>query len=148
VILSDCCGKSCKTSLVSCVNLCLPHPFPNPPIYPSYSPSESSPRASMADACWTPWPHTHNPRSPQQTYPQPYLTSSTSPQLSKQTHHPNPISLKLNHLSHPHKPEHFALFASFAVYDFGHRKECGVRKDSLNCLVFDYNPIKLKIIPS
>jgi hypothetical protein len=30
---------------------------------------------------------------------------------------------------------------SFAVYDFGHRKECEVRKDSLNCLVFDYNRI-------
>jgi len=78
----------------------------------------------------------------------PYLTSSTSLQLSKQTHNPNPISLKLNHLSYPHKPEHFALFASFAVYDFGHRKEREVRKDSLNYLVFDYNPIKLKIIPS
>jgi hypothetical protein len=41
-------------------------------------------------------------------------------------------------------PEHFALFASFAsfaVYDFGHRK---VRKDSLNCLVFDYNPVKIR----
>ena len=30
-------------------------------------------------------------------------------------------------------PEHFALFESFAVYDFVHRK------DSLNCLVLDYN---------
>jgi len=29
--------------------------------------------------------------------------------------------------------------ALFAVYDFGHRKEREVRKDSLNCLVFDYN---------
>jgi len=41
-------------------------------------------------------------------------------------------------------PEHFALFASFAVYDFGHRKERKVRKDSLNCLVFDYNPVKIR----
>ena len=41
-------------------------------------------------------------------------------------------------------PEHFALFASFAVYDFGHRKEREVRKDSLNCLVFDYNAVKIR----
>jgi len=26
-------------------------------------------------------------------------------------------------------PEHFALLAFFAVYDFGHRKERSVRKD-------------------
>ncbi len=26
-------------------------------------------------------------------------------------------------------PEHFAFFASFAVYDFGHHKERKVRKD-------------------
>lgn len=32
-------------------------------------------------------------------------------------------------------PKHFAFFA---VHDFGHRKECKVRKDSLNCLVVDY----------
>ena len=53
-------------------------------------------------------------------------------------------------------PEHFALSATctpyrrsrhstpqelsvLAVYDFGRRKEREVRKDSLNCLVFDYN---------
>jgi len=41
-------------------------------------------------------------------------------------------------------PEHFALSASFAVYDFGHRKEREVRKDSLNCLVFDYNAVKIR----
>jgi hypothetical protein len=40
-------------------------------------------------------------------------------------------------------PEHFALFASFAVYDFGHRKERKVRKDCLNCLVLDYNMLIL-----
>ena len=32
-----------------------------------------------------------------------------------------------------------AFFASFAVYDLAHRKEREVRKDSFNCLVYDYN---------
>ncbi len=41
-------------------------------------------------------------------------------------------------------PEHFALFASFAVYDLGHRKEREVRKDSFNCLVFDYDAVKIR----
>ena len=37
-------------------------------------------------------------------------------------------------------------FTSFAVYDSGHRKEREVRKDSLNCLVFDYKcECKMKI---
>ena len=40
-------------------------------------------------------------------------------------------------------PEYFALFASFAVYDFGHRKEREVRKDCLSCLVLDYNVLIL-----
>ena len=60
--------------------------------------------------------------------------------------------------------EHFALFSTctpyrrsrhstpqevsvLAVYDFGHRKERKereVRKDSLNCLVFDYNAVKIR----
>ena len=35
-----------------------------------------------------------------------------------------------------------ALFAFLAVYNFGHRKERKVRKDSLNYLVFDYNAVK------
>ncbi len=30
------------------------------------------------------------------------------------------------------------------MYDFGHRKERKVRKDSLNCLVLDYNKIELE----
>ncbi len=58
-------------------------------------------------------------------------------------------------------PEHFALFATctpyrrsrhstpqelsvLAVYDLGHRKEREVRKDSFNCLVFDYNAVKIR----
>jgi hypothetical protein len=40
-------------------------------------------------------------------------------------------------------PEHFA---SFAVHDFNHRKEREVRKDSLNCLVIDYNKFPILFI--
>ena len=42
--------------------------------------------------------------------------------------------------------EHFALFASFAVNDFFHRKERKVRKDNLNCLVFNYKPNPFRIL--
>ena len=35
-------------------------------------------------------------------------------------------------------PDYFAFFASHAVYDSGHHKECKVRKDCLNCLVPDW----------
>jgi len=37
-----------------------------------------------------------------------------------------------------------ALFAYFEVYNFSHRKERKVRKDSLNGLVFDYNAVKIR----
>ena len=37
-----------------------------------------------------------------------------------------------------------AFFAYFAVYNLAHRKEREVRKDSLNCLVFDYNAVKIR----
>jgi hypothetical protein len=37
--------------------------------------------------------------------------------------------------------EHFALFASFAVHDFFHRKERKVRKDSLKGVVLKYIPL-------
>ena len=55
----------------------------------------------------------------------------------------NSDSLVVNYSQKPNRfyinLEHFALFASFAVHDFFHRKERKVRKDSLNGLVLNYN---------